>query len=99
MTKSELVDKIAKKTTSLTKKQAEMVLETILESIKKSLASGEKVEIRGFGNFRVRKREARKARNPRTGVIVEVMSKKVPFFKSGKELKEMVKKNEGGQKK
>jgi integration host factor subunit beta len=90
MTKSDLVEKIAKQATNLTKKQTEMVLETVFETIKESLGEGEKVEIRGFGNFRIRQRNARKARNPRTGVVVNVLPKKVPYFKVGKELKELV---------
>ena len=90
MTKTELIDKIHSKTENLTKRQTEQVVDTLLESIKDALAEGDKVEIRGFGNFRVRKRDARKARNPRTGKVVEVPPKKVPFFKAGKGLKEMV---------
>ena len=86
MTKSELIDKIHSKTENLTKRQTEQVVDTLLDSIKDALAEGDKVEIRGFGNFRVR----RKARNPRTGKVVEVPPKKVPFFKAGKELKEKV---------
>jgi integration host factor subunit beta len=58
--------------------------------MKDSLAQGERVEIRNFGNFSLRKREARKARNPKTGEVVDVPAKRVPFFKAGKELKEMV---------
>ena len=90
MTKSDLIDTVAKKADSLTKKQTEVVVETIFDSIKEALTRGDKVEIRGFGNFRLRKRDARKARNPKTGVIVDVPEKMVPFFKVGKELSEMV---------
>ena len=90
MTKSDLIDAVAKKADSLTKKQTEVVVETIFDSIKEALTRGDKVEIRGFGNFRLRKRDARKARNPKTGVIVDVPEKMVPFFKVGKELSEMV---------
>lgn len=90
MTKSDLIDEVAKKAESLTKKQTEVVVETIFDSIKEALTRGDKVEIRGFGNFRLRKRDARKARNPKTGVIVDVPEKMVPFFKVGKELSEMV---------
>jgi integration host factor subunit beta len=77
----------------LSKKQTEVVIETIFESIKDSLAKGGKVEIRGFGNFKLRSRNARKARNPKTGESVDVPPKKVPYFKVGKELREMVNKN------
>ena len=90
MTKSELIEKISEKVDGLSKKQTEVIIETIFESIKESLAKGGKVEIRGFGNFRLRSRNARKARNPKTGEAVNVPPKKVPYFKVGKELREMV---------
>jgi integration host factor subunit beta len=90
MTKSGLIDAIHGKSSSFTKVQVAHVVDTMIDSIKSALAKGERVEIRGFGNFQARKREGRKARNPRTGEIFEVPSKKVPHFKPGKELKEMV---------
>ena len=93
MTKSELIEKISEKVDGLSKKQTEVIVETIFESIKESLAKGGKVEIRGFGNFRLRSRNARKARNPKTGEAVDVPPKKVPYFKVGKELREMVNRN------
>lgn len=92
MTKSALIEKIAEKVSGLTKKQTEVIVETVFESIKDALAKGGKVEIRGFGNFKLRSRKARKARNPKTGNPVEVPPKKVPYFKVGKELREMVNK-------
>ena len=92
MTKSVLIEKIAEKMEGLSKKQVEVIVETVFESIKEALAKGGKVEIRGFGNFRLRNRNARKARNPKTGDSVSVPPKKVPFFKVGKELREMVNK-------
>ena len=92
MTKSALIEKIANKVEGLTKKQTEVIVETLFESIKDALAKGGKVEIRGFGNFKLRSRKARKARNPKTGKPVEVPPKKVPYFKVGKELREMVNK-------
>ncbi len=92
MTKSVLIEKIAEKVKGLTKKQTEVVVETVFENIKDALAKGEKVEIRGFGNFKLRSRKARKARNPKTGESVEVPPKKVPYFKVGKELREMINK-------
>ena len=92
MTKSVLIEKIAEKVEDLSKKQVEVIVETVFESIKDALAKGGKVEIRGFGNFRLRNRNARKARNPKTGESVSVPPKKVPFFKVGKELREMVNK-------
>jgi integration host factor subunit beta len=93
MTKSSLIEKISEKVEGLSKKQTEVVIETIFESIKETLSKGGKVEIRGFGNFRLRSRNARKARNPKTGEAVDVPPKKVPYFKVGKELREMVNKN------
>ena len=92
MTKSVLIEKIAEKVEGLSKKQVEVIVETVFESVKEALAKGGKVEIRGFGNFRLRNRNARKARNPKTGDSVSVPPKKVPFFKVGKELREMVNK-------
>lgn len=93
MTKSSLIEKIAEKVEGLSKKQTEVVIETIFDSIKETLANGGKVEIRGFGNFRLRSRNARRARNPKTGAAVDVPPKKVPYFKVGKELREMVNRN------
>lgn len=93
MTKSVLIEKISEKIEGLSKKQTEVVVETLFESIKEALAKGGKVEIRGFGNFKLRNRNARKARNPKTGEAVEVPPKKVPYFKVGKELREMVNRN------
>ncbi|MBC8412080.1 MAG: integration host factor subunit beta [Nitrospira sp.] len=90
MTKSALIEKMAEKVDGLSKKQTEVIVETIFESVKESLSKGGKVEIRGFGNFRLRARNARKARNPKTGDSVAVPPKKVPYFKVGKELREMV---------
>ncbi|HDH05738.1 MAG TPA: integration host factor subunit beta [Nitrospirae bacterium] len=90
MTKSVLIEKIAEKLEGLSKRQTEVIIETIFESIKESLANGGKVEVRGFGNFRLRNRKARKARNPKTGEAVDVPPKKVPYFKVGKDLREMV---------
>lgn len=93
MTKSVLIEKISEKVDGLSRKQTEVVVETLFESIKEALAKGGKVEIRGFGNFKLRSRNARKARNPKTGEAVEVPPKKVPYFKVGKELREMVNRN------
>ncbi len=90
MTKSELIENISEKLDGLSKKQTEVIVETIFDSVKDALAHGDKVEVRGFGNFRLRNRNARKARNPKTGDAVNVPPKKVPYFKVGKDLKEMV---------
>jgi integration host factor subunit beta len=90
MTKAELVDKIAEKKPGLTRKQVEVVVNTVLDGIKDALSREDKVEIRGFGSFRVRNRRAKEGRNPKTGETVQVPPKKVPFFKAGKEMREMV---------
>ena len=89
MTKAELVEKVATQI-DLTKKQTEVVINTLFQSITDSLGQGDKVELRGFGSFRVRHRDARVGRNPKSGEKVEVPAKKVPFFKAGKELRELV---------
>lgn len=86
MTKADLIIEVAKQT-SLTKKESETVIKTIFESINNALGSGDKVELRGFGSFRVRDRKSRQGRNPKTGDTVNVPAKRVPFFKAGKELR------------
>jgi len=91
MTKAELVEDVAR-AAELTKKDAERLVEIVFESIIESLNHGEKIELRGFGSFRLRKREPRKGRNPKTGDKVDVPPKKVPYFKPGKELKELINK-------
>ncbi len=90
MTKAELVDKIAEKKPGLTRKQIDVVVNTVLDSVKDALSREDKVEIRGFGSFRIRHRRAKEGRNPKTGDTVHVPPKKVPFFKAGKEMREMV---------
>ncbi|MEM9290588.1 MAG: integration host factor subunit beta [Acidobacteriota bacterium] len=89
MTKAELVDEVAR-STQLTKKHAEIIVNTVFDSIVDSLRDGEKIELRGFGSFRIRQRGARIGRNPKTGEKVEVPPKKIPYFKPGKELREML---------
>lgn len=89
MTKAELVDEVARNS-DLSKKDAEVIVQTVLDSIVDSLKSGEKVELRGFGSFRLRERASRQGRNPKTGEKVFVPAKKVPYFKPGKELKELI---------
>lgn len=89
MTKAELVEKVAAQI-NLTKKQTELVVNTVFQSITESLSQGKKVELRGFGSFRVRERNARIGRNPKSGDKVNVPAKRVPFFKAGKELRELV---------
>ncbi len=88
MTRSELIEKISEKSEGLTLKQTEIVIDTVFDSIKEALQKGEKVEIRGFGNFRLKERGPRKARNPKTGESVDVPGKKAIRFKVGKALRE-----------
>ena len=90
MTKTDLIERVSMKTSILTKKQTEIVVNILFDSIKEALAAGDKIEIRGFGSFRIRSRRNREGRNPKTGQTVEVPDKKVPFFKAGKELKGLV---------
>jgi len=89
MTKVELVEKVAEKI-QLTKKQTEAVVNIMLTCITEALSEGDKVELRGFGSFRIRNRNPREGRNPKTGDTVQIPAKRVPFFKAGKELREMV---------
>ncbi len=94
MTKAELVDEVAR-VVQLTKKQAETIVNIVFDSIVDSLRAGQKIELRGFGSFRLRSRKSRTGRNPKTGEKVEVPSKKIPYFKPGKELKELINKAAG----
>jgi integration host factor subunit beta len=89
MTKAELVEYVAR-AAELTKKDAERLVEIVFESIIDTLNQGEKIELRGFGSFRVRERGARRGRNPKTGDPVNIPAKRVPYFKPGKELKELI---------
>src|ERR1700747_465311 len=89
MTKAELVEEVSR-VSDLTKKHSEVIVDTVFRSIIESLHRGEKIELRGCGSFRLRKREPRKGRNPKTGDKVDVPPKKVPYFKPGKELKDLI---------
>ena len=89
MTKADLVEEVAKHS-DLSKKDAEIIVQTVLDSIVESLKSGQKIELRGFGSFRLRERISREGRNPKTGEKVFVPAKKVPYFKPGKELRELI---------
>jgi integration host factor subunit beta len=91
MTKSDLINALAART-AITHSRAEQVVNVIFESMTESLVDGEGIEIRGFGSFSVRSYMGYKGRNPRTGEPVEVAPKRLPFFKVGKELKELVNK-------
>ena len=86
MTKADLVEKVAREA-DMTKKAAEQLVEIIFDSIIHTLNHGEKIELRGFGSFRVRERNSRKGRNPKTGAAVEYPAKRVAYFKPGKEWK------------
>jgi integration host factor subunit beta len=95
MTKSELIAALAEANPHLTGKDVETIVATIFDQISQALARGERVELRGFGAFTVKQRQARTGRNPRTGEAVPVDEKVVPFFKAGKELRSRV--NKGGR--
>ncbi len=92
MTRSQLIEAVASKVTNFSKKDVEVLLGTLFNSITESLARGEKIEIRGFGSFKVKHRDGRRGRNPKSGEGIYIESKKVPFFKAGKELKEKINK-------
>src|ERR1700739_433627 len=89
MTKADLVEEVSR-VTELTRKDSEVMVDTLLESVIKALREADKLEVRGFGSFRVRQRNARVGRNPKTGEKVEVPAKRVPYFKPSKELKDLI---------
>ena len=89
MTKAELVEEVSR-VSDLTKKHSEVIVDSVFQTIIDALHRGEKIELRGFGSFRLRQREPRKGRNPTTGDKVDVPPKKVPYFKPGKELKDLI---------
>jgi integration host factor subunit beta len=89
MTKADLVEEVSR-VTELTRKDSEVIVDQLFDSVIKALKSGDKLEVRGFGSFRVRQRNARVGRNPKTGEKVEVPAKRVPYFKPSKELKDLI---------
>jgi integration host factor subunit beta len=89
MTKADLIDEVSR-IADLTRKDSEVIVESIFDSVVRSLRAGDKIEIRGFGSFRTRQRKPRVGRNPKTGDRVEVPAKKIPYFKPSKELKDIV---------
>jgi len=89
MTKADLVDRVTA-ATGLTKRDVAVVVDRFIDAVGNALASGNHIEIRGFGSFKVKSRRARIARNPRTGATVEVPRKVVPYFKVSKELKKVI---------
>ncbi|GAB4229187.1 MAG: integration host factor subunit beta [Kiloniellaceae bacterium] len=95
MTKSELIQHIADMNPHLYHRDVERIVTTIFDEISEALSRGDRVELRGFGAFSVKRREARVGRNPRTGTAVNVSEKHVPFFKTGKQLRERLNTNSG----
>src|SRR5256714_8485371 len=89
MTKADVIEEVSR-LAELTRKDSEIIVETIFVSVVRSLRGGDKIEVRGFGSFRTRQRRPRVGRNPKTGARVEVPAKKIPYFKPSKELKDLV---------
>ena len=87
MTKRELIEEIGARRKSLAYREAETIVNAVFDAMTSALERGERIEIRGFGSFTVKRREARQGRNPRTGAAVAVESKRIPFFRAGKELR------------
>src|ERR1035438_7378351 len=93
MTKAELIEEVSR-VVEMTRKDSEVIVEAIFDSVVRSLRNSDKIEIRGFGSFRTRQRQPRVGRNPKTGARVDVPAKRIPYFKPSKELKDLV--NGGG---
>jgi integration host factor subunit beta len=89
MTKADLIEEVSR-VVEVTRKESEVIVETIFESVVKSLRDGDKVEVRGFGSFRTRERRGRIGRNPKSGEKVSVPPKTIPFFKPSKELRDII---------
>ncbi len=89
MTKADLIEEVSR-VVEMTRKDSEVIVEAVFDSIVKALRTGDKIEIRGFGSFRTRERQSRIGRNPKTGDRVEVPAKRIPYFKPSKELKDLV---------
>jgi integration host factor subunit beta len=87
MTKRDLIEEVVKLYPQFSRRDAEVMVNTVFDSMTKALCRGERVEIRSFGSFVVKQRHAREGRNPKTGTVVAVGAKRVPFFKVGKELR------------
>jgi integration host factor subunit beta len=96
MTKAELIEEVSR-VVEMTRKDSEVIVEAIFDSIVRSLRGGDKIEIRGFGSFRTRERQPRVGRNPKTGTRVDVPAKRIPYFKPSKELKDLVNTSGGGE--
>lgn len=95
MNRSNLVENLTTKMNNLAHREVEVIIDTIFDRMTQALASGKRIEIRGFGSFEIRVRDARQGRNPKTGATVYVNKRKVPFFKVGKELRERVNNGRG----
>jgi integration host factor subunit beta len=93
MIKSELIQQISQKNPHLYQRDVERIINTVFDKIVEALGNGDRVELRGFGAFSVKERQSREGRNPRTGAAVQVEAKRVPFFKTGKELRERLNKD------
>ena len=89
MTKADLIEEVSR-VVEMTRKDSEVIVDSIFDSVVKSLRADDKIEIRGFGSFRTRQRQPRIGRNPKTGTRVEVPAKRIPYFKPSKELKDLV---------
>ena len=87
MTKRDLIEEVAQQYPRFSRRDAEVIVNAVFDSMTDALAKGERIEIRGFGSFIIKQRPAREGRNPRTGMVVSVAAKKVPLFKVGKELR------------
>lgn len=90
MNKSDLVDVISERIKNLSRKEVDLIIDSVFDKMTEALATGDRIEIRGFGSFEVRTRQSRQGRNPKTGEKVFVTTRRVPFFKVGKELKERI---------
>ena len=97
MTKADLVDEVVR-VSRVSKKHAETIVNTVFSSIVEALHQEDKIELRGFGSFRVRRRRSRQGRHPKTGDRVEVPEKRIPYFKPGKELKDLINHDSGAVK-
>ncbi|MBA3976022.1 MAG: integration host factor subunit beta [Candidatus Solibacter sp.] len=94
MTKADLIEEVSR-VVEFTRKDAEVIVESIFDSVVKALRANDKIEIRGFGSFRTRQRQSRIGRNPKTGARVDVPAKRIPYFKPSKELKDLVNQEAG----
>src|SRR5713101_8700561 len=94
MTKAELIEEVSR-VVEMTRKDSEVIVEAIFDSVVRALRGNDKIEIRGFGSFRTRQRQPRVGRNPKTGARVDVPAKRIPYFKPSKELKDLVNGDQG----